>query len=215
VPNLTAVDAGGRIAFDIEQRAVFGAVLAPDPDHLITFDCSTTCVLRRRGPTTGATIGKPVEGDLFGVAAGRGVLVATAADGEVRVLDPDTLQPVGRPLPGIDGVASAMSFSDDGRRLLLLGGDAHLRLYDIPSRTQLGDAIPVGIRDTGAALCPDGLEAAVTTDRGIVVWDLDPEHWVEGACAIAGRNLTRAEWDQHIGNLAAYRPTCPQYESEA
>ena len=71
-----------------------------------------------------------------------------------------------------------------------------------------------GIDPAGAALRPDGLEAAVTTDQGIVVWDLDPDHWIDGACAIAGRNLTRTEWDQYIGDLASYRATCPQYESE-
>lgn len=52
----------------------------------------------------------------------------------------------------------------------------------------------------------------MATENGIVVWDLDPEHWVEPACAIAGRNLTRAEWDQYIGDLAPYRATCPEYE---
>ena len=62
---------------------------------------------------------------------------------------------------------------------------------------------------------PDGLEAAVATDHGIAVWDLDPEHWVKGACAIAGRNLTRAEWDQYVGDLAPYRLTCPEFSAEA
>jgi hypothetical protein len=101
--------------------------------------------------------------------------------------------------------------SDDGRRLLVLGQDAAFRIYDIPSRTQLGGPISVGDFASGAALRGDGLEAAVGTDQGIVLWDLDPDHWIDGACAVAGRNLTRAEWDQYIGDLASYRTTCPEY----
>ena len=85
----------------------------------------------------------------------------------------------------------------------------------MPSRTQLGDPIALGLRFAGAALRPDGLEAAVATDHGIAVWDLDPEHWVQGACAIAGRNLTQAEWDQYVGDLAPYRSTCAQVSAEA
>ena len=66
----------------------------------------------------------------------------------------------------------------------------------------------------GAVLRSDGLQAAAETEQGIVVWDLDPAHWVDAACQLAGRNLTHAEWDQYIGDLAPYRQTCPQY-SEA
>ena len=32
--------------------------------------------------------------------------------------------------------------------------------------------------------------------------------------AIAGRNLTRAEWNDNIGDLADYRATCPEFLSE-
>ena len=53
------------------------------------------------------------------------------------------------------------------------------------------------------------------TDQGIVVWDLDPAHWIDGACAVAGRNLTEAEWEQYIGDLASYRQTCPEIEGAA
>ena len=63
----------------------------------------------------------------------------------------------------------------------------------------------------GAAFSSNGTELAVDTEQGIVVWDLDPDHWVDAACDVAGRNLTHAEWDQYIGDLAPYRATCPQF----
>jgi DNA-binding SARP family transcriptional activator/WD40 repeat protein len=215
--HLTAVEPDGTFRFDVVQQApAISAAATVDADHLVTLDCLATCVLQRRDPGTGSAIGDPVgpgEAGFGSVYAGGGVLVAVSEDGQVLVLDPDTLSPVGGPLPGVSGDASAISISADGRRLLLLGEDQTLRLYDVPSRTQLGDSIPVGVRDAGAAVRPDGLEAAVTTEQGVVVWDLDPAHWVENACAIAGRNLTRAEWDQYVGDLASYRPTCPQFDT--
>ncbi len=55
----------------------------------------------------------------------------------------------------------------------------------------------------------DGLEMAAASDHGIVVWDLDPNHWVTAACEVAGRNLTREEWDHYLGVLCSYRATCP------
>jgi hypothetical protein len=33
----------------------------------------------------------------------------------------------------------------------------------------------------------------------------------DSACHIAGRNLTRPEWDTYIGDLAPYHATCPEY----
>ena len=52
-------------------------------------------------------------------------------------------------------------------------------------------------------------QSAMTTDEGIVVWDLDPARWSEAACELASRNLTHDEWDTYIGDLAPYRETCP------
>jgi hypothetical protein len=41
------------------------------------------------------------------------------------------------------------------------------------------------------------------------LWDLDPEHWMTAAGRVAGRNLTRHEWADNIGDLAPSRATCP------
>ncbi len=47
------------------------------------------------------------------------------------------------------------------------------------------------------------------------IWDLDPEHWATTACRVAGRNLTRAEWADNIGELAPYQATCPDLPLDA
>jgi len=44
---------------------------------------------------------------------------------------------------------------------------------------------------------------------------LEPERWLEAACEVAGRNLTRAEWETNVGVLAPYAATCPEFPIEA
>jgi hypothetical protein len=54
---------------------------------------------------------------------------------------------------------------------------------------------------------------AYTNTHGIVVRDLDPDHLVAGACQVASRNLSRAEWEENIGGLASYTELCPDQPS--
>ena len=61
---------------------------------------------------------------------------------------------------------------------------------------------------TGLAANPDGGLVVHGSDAGFaVVWDLDPRHWSALACGIAGRSLTRGEWDGYLPGLA-YDPAC-------
>ena len=108
-----------------------------------------------------------------------------------------------------------MWLSEDAKRLMVADGvsTTTMRIYDVATRTLLGEPI---VHESGpdlgwGTIRPDGLEVAVDTADGIVVWDLDPAHWVEAVCESVGRNLTKAEWDEYVGDLAAYRRTCPEF----
>ena len=48
-----------------------------------------------------------------------------------------------------------------------------------------------------------------------MTWDLDPAHWETKACAIAGRNLTPAEWTKYIGPLDRYHAICTEFPLSA
>jgi WD40 repeat protein len=90
-----------------------------------------------------------------------------------------------------------------------------IALYDAKTFEPIGDpvvlpgTVPIlndisrdGTRfATGADNSPEGVPA---------VWDLDPERWEASACRIAGRNLSRAEWDQYLPGRP-YEKTCPQW----
>jgi DNA-binding SARP family transcriptional activator/WD40 repeat protein len=213
--------AGGRLqGVDLDRAALVGPnidqgevavnlAVAPDSSHLLTLD-GFYSLLQRRDPDSGEPLGEAILGYNLLTAAG-GIVVASTSDGRLVVLDPGSLTAVGAPLPPITGPAKAMALSADGQRLAVLGEDRALRFYDVASRTQLGDEIPFTGDGGAVAISGDGLEAAVATDQGLVMWDLNPDRWIEGACGLAGRNLTAAEWDFHLGDFARYRRTCPDH----
>jgi DNA-binding SARP family transcriptional activator len=140
--------------------------------------------------------------------AGDGPIAVGHFNGTITLLDPADLS-VEATLPGTRSGAS-LRFSADGRLLLATSGE-RMSLYDIATRQRIGDPIPVG--DVNTDLRPDGLEIAVAHHdaSGITLWSLDPATLTRAACTVAGRNLTAAEWETYIGDLAPYRATCPNY----
>jgi hypothetical protein len=42
-------------------------------------------------------------------------------------------------------------------------------------------------------------------------WDLDVDTWEAIACHAAGRNLTRDEWAEFLGDDTPYRATCAEW----
>ena len=54
---------------------------------------------------------------------------------------------------------------------------------------------------------PDGSHVMIPDSRGLTLWDLRPRRWVDEACKLAGRSLTRAEWQRYLPNTR-YNPTC-------
>jgi WD40 repeat protein len=117
-------------------------------------------------------------------------------------------------LPGARSY-SFVTYDDDGRFLVVTGGDGTMALYDVERRQRMGDPIDVGT--VMVDLRPDGLEIAVASvdHPGVTLWSLDPETLIDAACRIAGRNLSSTEWDTYVGGLAPYHATCPEYPAPA
>jgi WD40 repeat protein len=167
-------------------------------------------LVQRIDRASGAVLAESDPAHMYWALAANGeTVVAATADGHVVELDAVTLEPTGAPFPGTNGAVGTLAIDDSGTRLLVRAHDDSLRFYDIPTRTQLGEPIDTDVGFANAALRGDGLAAAAVTGQGITIYDLDPAHWVEAACELAGRNMTPEEWDRYIGDLEDYRPTCP------
>ncbi|MEP6658559.1 MAG: WD40 repeat domain-containing protein, partial [Acidimicrobiales bacterium] len=90
-------------------------------------------------------------------------------------------------------------------------------LFDAASMRAVGAPIPVGAGD--GWLTPAFRDATRMVDvgpaGGLAVYDLDPDTWQADVCALAGRNLTAAEWSEYLGTDEPYRATCRQWPAGA
>ena len=142
------------------------------------------------------------------VSIGGGRLFGATA-GDITEYDLDTLQPVGT-FPGARGQVDAIQFSRDGSVMLAASNDQTVSVYDVATRTRIGDPLPTNSPQINkGTLRPDGRAMALNEAGGVAVWDIDPAHLARAACRLAGRNLTRAEWEPYLGDLGDYHRTCP------
>jgi hypothetical protein len=132
--------------------------------------------------------------------------------------------------PG-EGEAVASGRSRDGSSLgsVAVSGDGQLvaaahpftsgiALFDGETLEPIGDPIPTG--DVGEwstfMLSADGLRLYANNPANeATAWNLDVTTWDEIACRAAGRNMTRAEFADHMGDDVEYRATCPEWPLEA
>jgi WD40 repeat protein len=159
------------------------------------------------GPVSG--IDYSPDGTTIAVGFGDGtVALVDAADGRRR----------GPLLSGHSGDIVGVRFSPDGRLLAVAEEGGRAVLWDVEGQQRIGELVGhvrpgelSGLNDL--AFLPDG-RALVTvgSDGTVVRWDLDPGHWAERACSVAGRNLTRSEWGQFLEDRP-YRRSCPEWEA--
>ena len=127
----------------------------------------------------------------------------------------ESLEPI-RTYDGSLGFVQELFGTADGSLIVTRGGEGSANLYDVASGIRLGAPIPIPVEDElqAVSIALDGSRMAIGggNENGYQIWDLDVDHWVEAACRLAGRNLTAQEWADNIGELAEYRPTCPEFQ---
>ncbi|WP_203695383.1 nSTAND1 domain-containing NTPase [Catellatospora coxensis] len=109
---------------------------------------------------------------------------------------------------------TAAAFSPDGRLLAVGGADYAVQLFETETWQPVADPLALH-QDTISSLAfsPDGkLVASGSKDGTIRLWAA-PSTWIEHACALAGRNLSQAEWEQYAPPGGRYVRLCPQYPS--
>jgi len=136
----------------------------------------------------------------------------------------DPLARVGT-VPVAAGGLEHPSLSRDARTLVVTADNGYVLLYDTGMGVRIGEPFRTDDRPLAPAVLdgrggliavsmpegvirPDGLEMALSTPEGVVVWDIDPEHQFEFACRIAGRDLTENEWRTYLSALGEPQSTC-------
>ncbi len=137
------------------------------------------------------------------------VLVLGSRDGRVRAFSTRDWRPLGPAFAAHAGTVSSVDISPDDRTLLTAGNDAQVRLWDLATSRPIGAPLPGPKKVNAVAMfAPDGkhLFAVFANGRGYR-WDSRPSAWKRHACRVAGRRLTRQEWDDALPERD-YSPAC-------
>jgi WD40 repeat protein len=136
-------------------------------------------------------------------------IVGGSVNGWVRLWSTKTWKPATRILGGHGAEVDWESISPDGRTLATSGFDGAVRLFDLPTQREVGTPL-TGLpgRLTVPQFTPDGRSLLALTDAGrAYLWDIRPSAWMRQACDVAGRTLTRAEWQDALPGRP-YAPAC-------
>ncbi|MFC4692940.1 nSTAND1 domain-containing NTPase [Geodermatophilus arenarius] len=127
-------------------------------------------------------------------------LVVVGAEGVVQVVDTARRVPVGQ--PARVGVPLLQAdWLPDGRTVAVSAIDGTVSLVDAERGLLRGPPLPVstGPAESPLHLVTDGDELiALSGESPGRRYLLDPEEWLTAVCAMAGRDLTPAEWEQYL-----------------
>jgi DNA-binding SARP family transcriptional activator/WD40 repeat protein len=150
---------------------------------------------------------KTPTGEIGRFTADGRTLVFGDRDGQIRRYDTASWQPRERPF-GAGVSLRTVDASANGRLIAVVSDDGTARLWDADARRLIGGPLPSAEQAVVGAVFLDGdTRLAVVHERGGYVWDLRPERWAQHACRLAGRGLTRREWDDVLPEQP-YAPAC-------
>jgi WD40 repeat protein len=143
---------------------------------------------------------------------GTTLLAVASESGEVYFVDMATRKEVGQPLTSGGTQLQALAITPDAKRIASVSRDGAVRLWDRASGRPIGPPLEAhGVQTGGITYLDEGSRLMTGGfDGTIISWDMTPEAWAAQACALAGRNLTQAEWEQYLPGKT-YHKTCPSF----
>jgi WD40 repeat protein len=138
-------------------------------------------------------------------------LAAGGVQGRLHLLDTDTWRWTGEPVTVHDNFLLQVEWLPDGVTVVTAGADGRAALFDtgrrlvraeaLPASTEAGEGLAHLVPATGSEL------TVLSGERPGRRYPLDPSAWLDRACAVAGRDLTPAEWDRYLPGRDR-QPTC-------
>jgi DNA-binding SARP family transcriptional activator/WD40 repeat protein len=139
-------------------------------------------------------------------------LAAARGGGVLSVVDTETWRPVHEPARVHASLVTDVEWLPDSTTVVTAGRDETVSLYDVERDLVRSRALPAS-DDPGDGytyLLPSPTDEVVVLNEGDPGhrYPLDAARWLADACTVAGRNLTRAEWDRYLPDRP-YRTVCP------
>ena len=140
--------------------------------------------------------------------------IAITSSAGIRIVDNETKQ--------IEvltdfGAVSNHAFARDGQLLVIVGDDGTVRLWNLVSGTS-GGLVWDGTGASENSEEPWYDEATesiwVASSGRLLRIPLNPEHWIERACEVVGRNFTQEEWDRYVPGGGEVWSACSQFRTQ-
>jgi DNA-binding SARP family transcriptional activator/WD40 repeat protein len=176
-------------------------------------------------PETGEVVGKAPAGTVTAPDDGPNdlspdgsLLAASDADHRMRLLDVETLEWIDSDAARTDTLADAggwVAFAPDASQFAALQPNG-IGLWDGHTGDYQG-SLPIPALATGGSIryLPDSSGVLVAARDGRTwIADTRTGTWAERACIVAGRNLTRSEWEEFFPSRQ-YHATCSRWPSGA
>jgi WD40 repeat protein len=190
---------GGHAQLSPDGRTVAVPLEAATID---VYDVASRRRLARLGVDGGAVLAAAFSPD------GR-LVTGGSEDGRVRVFSTEDWRPLGPAFQAHAGFVFGTEVSPDGGRLLTSGTDGQVRLWDRATQRPIGAPLPGPQNVAAVAFFASGgaqVYAVFANGRGYR-WDVRSHAWRAHACAVAGRELSRAEWAAVLPERD-YAPAC-------
>ncbi len=134
-----------------------------------------------------------------------GIYSTTDGSGRVALLNPATLETRSLSSGPQTAGGSFVAYSNDGERFVTASA-GRVSLWEADTAHLLGSLSVEGADGAGFQANNDDVLIASTVP-GVSVWDPRPQAAVEAACRLAGRDLTKQEWETYLPNRA-YSSVC-------
>jgi len=139
------------------------------------------------------------------------ILASGGGDGSIILWDVQTGKSISKPVTGHTDWTFKITFRPDGKTVASGSTDRTIALWDVETGKPIGQPLVASGSVVDLAFSPDGKTLLSGSINGDVnLWDVDTESWITKLCQRAGRNFTRAEWEQY-GFTEPYRKTCKQW----
>ena len=178
------------VAFSPDDRVL---AVGMDNGKAILVDTATGAVRRTILPRGGSVTALAFARD--------GTLATGTWAGIVQLWDPATGKERGHPVLAQPSPIASLDFDQSGGTFSTTGGsDGTAKLWATATLQQLGSAFQSDPSQWGTArFTPGGTRLVVLYGDGTgYVWPTTVSAWIAHACTVAGRNLTREEWQRYV-----------------